>query len=64
MVVLITHSSYPEKERGGMEAKGTFLLIGEMAEWTKAAASKAVIPHILGIGGSNPSLSTIKTVGI
>jgi hypothetical protein len=31
---------------------------GEMAEWSKAAASKAVIPIYLGIEGSNPSLSS------
>ena len=29
-----------------------------MAEWSKAAASKAVIPIFLGIEGSNPSLSS------
>lgn len=30
---------------------------GEMAEWLKAVASKAIIPK--GIGGSNPPLSAI-----
>ncbi len=50
-----------KKMRGAMQARSNFLLIGEMAERTKAAASKAVIPYILGIGGSNPSLSTTKT---
>ncbi len=34
------------------------ILRGEMAEWTKAAASKAVIAAYTAIGGSNPSLST------
>lgn len=30
--------------------------LGEMAEWSNAAASKAVVP-LVGTGGSNPSLS-------
>lgn len=30
-----------------------------MAEWSKAAASKAVIPSNFGIVGSNPTLSSI-----
>ena len=47
-----------------MEANNSYLCTGEMAEWLKAAASKAVIPYKLGIGGSNPSLSTIKTLGL
>ena len=41
-----------------IESKVTFEnIVGEMAEWTKAAASKAVIPFYSGIGGSNPPLS-------
>lgn len=35
-----------------------------MAEWSKAAASKAVIPPKSGIGGSNPPLSSTLLVGI
>ena len=32
---------------------------GEMAEWSIAAVLKTVVPR--GTGGSNPSLSAIKT---
>ena len=33
---------------------------GEMAEWSKAADSKSVVPLYRGTGGSNPSLSAIS----
>jgi hypothetical protein len=33
------------------------LLQGEMAEWSNAVVSKAIIP-VKGIGGSNPPLSS------
>ena len=34
-----------------------------MAEWSKAAASKAVIPAKTGIAGSNPALSSTLRQG-
>lgn len=33
---------------------------GEMAEWSKAAASKAVVPRQSGTVGSNPTLSFLR----